>query len=446
MKLTYKFTLALLLVSLIAIGLAAVFIWGRSTYEFNRYLEGQRENDFMIAVTTYFQANNSWNGVDAYLRQQGLLPPLLEADPPPQPFVLVDLNREVLVASAPYLVGDKVRKGDIEKGIPIEVKGQTVGTVISTGQPLIRKPIDQKFADQIQQSLWLAGLGGVVVALILGSVVARSLTRPIREITDATRALAQGKLKNEVTVHTNDELGELAQSFNQMSADLARANQSRRQMTADIAHDLRNPLTVIGGYLESLLDGKLSPTKERYETMQVEVRHLQHLVDDLRTLSLTDAGELSLYRQPVSLQDLLENALLAYRLQAEQQGITIISEIEPGLPEVLLDRERMEQVLGNLISNALRYTAVDGEIRLMARQAEGRLVLVVRDNGAGIPANVLPYVFDRFYRGDPSRTGSESGLGLAISRSIVEMHGGTIRVDSQPGQGCQFTIDIPMKT
>jgi two-component system sensor histidine kinase BaeS len=441
MKLNHKLTLAFLFVSLIAIGLATIFIWGRISYEFNRYVADQRQNEFVIAATTYYQNNNSWNGVDTYLRTQNLLPPVTAINPPPQPYILVDVDRAVIVASAPYVAGEKIKKGEIDKGIPVEVNGQIVGTVISTGQPLTPKPIDQKYADQINQSLWMAGIGGMLIALILGSWLSRSLTHPIRDLTTATRALASGKLEQQVPVRSKDELGELAESFNQMSADLARANQSRRQMTADIAHDLRNPLTVIGGYLESLQDGKLKPTPERFKIMQAEVQHLQHLVDDLRILSLADAGELSIHKQPVIIKELLKKTALTYQHQAQELGIQIKVDIESNLPEIQIDLERMEQVLGNLVSNALRYTPEGGEISLSAKQSKGSLVVSIKDNGSGISPDVLPHIFERSYRGDTSRSGNESGLGLAIAKSIVELHGGNIRAESDE-TGAEFFITL----
>ena len=439
MKLTHKLTLAFLLLSLIVIGLTAVFIWGRVSYEFSQYLENQRQNEFAVAANNYYQTYHSWAGIDNYLREQKLLPPLSETNPPPQPFVLVDSNREVVIASAPYVVGEKVKQGTLDKGIPIESNGQIFGTVISTGQPLPRKPIDQKYVDQINQSLWIAGLGGIIVSLMLGLLLARSLARPVREITHATREMAQGKLEQQIPIRSKDELGELAQAFNQMSADLARANQSRRQMTADIAHDLRNPLTVIGGYLESLQDGKLQPTPERFAIMQAEVIHLQRLVEDLRTLSLADSGELKLRLQPVPPAELLERVAAAYRHQAEQLEINLKVEAEFGLPEINADIERMEQVLGNLVGNALRYTPSGGEISLLANQLAGGVVLCVKDNGSGIPSEILPHIFERSYRGDSSRSGNESGLGLAIAKSIVELHGGCIYAENN-GSGGEFFI------
>jgi len=439
MKLTHKLTLAFLLLSLIVIGLAVTLIWGLINYQFNQYLEVQRQNDFAVAAKNYYLEYRTWDGVDTYLREQQLLPPLDEVNPPPQPFVLVDINRKVIIASAPYVVGEKVKQGTLDKGIPIESGGEVFGTVISTGQPLVRNPIDQKYVDQINRGFWLAGIVGMLVALVFGLLLARSLTRPVRDLTTATRSMAQGQLEQQVPVRSGDELGELARAFNQMSADLARANRSRKQMTADIAHDLRNPLTVLSGYLESLQDGKLKPTPERFAVMQAEVTHLQRLVEDLRTLSLADAGELKLHLEPTSIPELLARVAEAYRHQAEQQQIKLKVEIEPNLPEINLDPARMEQVLGNLVSNALRYTAVDGEIRLEAKQLNGSLSVNVIDNGSGIPADILPHIFERSYRGDESRSGNESGLGLAIAKSIVELHGGSIKVESD-GNGSEFFI------
>ena len=337
----------------------------------------------------------------------------------------------------------KIKQGEIGKGIPIEFDGQVVGTVISTGQPLVRKPIEQKYIDQINQAFWVAGVAGALVALVFAIFLARSLTRPVRELTDATRAMAQGRLKQQVPVRSQDELGELAQSFNQMSADLSRATQSRKQMTADIAHDLRNPLTVISGYLESLQDGKLQPTPERFATMQAEVQQLQRLVEDLRTLSLADAGELKLHIQSVKPGELLDSVAAVFQHQAEWQKVQIKVKAEPGLPEIQVDPERLEQVLGNLVSNALRYTPEGGEISLVAEQVAGSLIVSVEDNGSGIPPEILPHIFERSYRGDPARSGDESGLGLAIVKSIIELHGGSVSAASQPGGGSCFSLTLP---
>lgn len=444
MKLTHKLTLAFLFVSLIVIGLAAVFVSVTTSTQFAQYLVDQRQVEFVATVTDYYQAHHAWAGVDTTLRAKGLLPPFAQpgAKPPdPQPFALVNQNGEVIISGGAYQHGQQVSQEVLAKSIQIEVNGKAVGAVLATGQTPTPSAIDEKYLASVRQSLWIAALGGVAMALLLGLFLARTLTRPVRDLMAATRALAQGRIERQVPVRSTDELGELAAAFNQMSAELARATQSRKQMTADIAHDLRNPLMVIGGYLESLQDGKLKPTPERFATMRAEVQHLQRLVDDLRMLSLADAGELTLHRQPVVLLELLEGVAAAYQHQAEQLNIHLVVDVEPGLAEISLDPARMEQVLGNLVSNALRYTPAGGEIRLGARHDRDRVAVSVRDTGSGIAPDVLPHIFNRSYRGDPSRNGDESGLGLAIVKAIVELHGGEIDAESA-GTGSEFSVRL----
>jgi signal transduction histidine kinase len=241
-------------------------------------------------------------------------------------------------------------------------------------------------------------------------------------------------------------MGELATSFNLMSADLAQASQLRRQMTDNIAHELRTPLSLILGYTESLSHGKLPATQETFDIMHDEAQHLSRLIDDLRTLSLVDAGELPLNRRPVDPQSLLERTRLAHAPEAQRRGISIQVEVAPDLPQVEVDPGRIAQVLENLMSNALRYTPEGGQVFLSAGAAGNSVYLRVQDNGAGIPAEDLPYVFDRFYRADKSRRRheGESGLGLAIAKSIVDAHDGTLSVDSVPGEGTTFSVVLPV--
>jgi two-component system sensor histidine kinase BaeS len=231
-----------------------------------------------------------------------------------------------------------------------------------------------------------------------------------------------------------------------MSADLARSSQLRKQMTADLAHDLRTPLSILRGYTEGLQDGRLTGSPALYTIMHGEVEHLQRLVEDLRVLSLADAGELSLTHRAIDPAALLERTGLAYFVQAEQQGIALRVEASESLPSVLVDTDRMTQVLNNLVSNALRYTT-QGSI-VLAASSDGRQVyLSVRDTGIGIEPEDLPFVFDRFYRADKARQRADSnasGLGLAIAKAIVEAHGGMLTVESAPGQGTVFTIALPV--
>jgi two-component system sensor histidine kinase BaeS len=248
-----------------------------------------------------------------------------------------------------------------------------------------------------------------------------------------------------VQVRSQDEIGQLATSFNQMSHDLAQASQMRKQLTADIAHDLRTPLTILRGYMEGLKDGALDGSPNLYDIMYEEVALLQHLVEDLRTLSLADAGELSLNVRAVDPKALLERTGLAYVMEAEQRGLDLRIEAADNLPSVMVDADRMTQVFNNLVSNALRYTS-QGSIILAASATDQQVRFEVRDTGTGISAEELAHIFDRFYRADESRQRTEdgsSGLGLAIAKAIVEVHGGQITAVSTPAQGTTFAITLP---
>jgi signal transduction histidine kinase len=334
----------------------------------------------------------------------------------------------------------------LAQGVEIEVDGQVVGTALVTGDP---PPLDRREAQYLARtnraSLY-AALAATLIALFLGVFLARRLTRPVRELTTATRAMAKGELAQQVPVRSQDELGELAASFNQMSADLARANELRRQMTADIAHDLRTPLSVIKGYTEGLRDGILQPTSETFQIIHQEAEQLSRLVEDLRTLSLADAGELTLTRQLAHPRELLERTAAAHLPRAQQLEIGLQVTAEANVPAVNVDPERMAQVLGNLVSNALRHTPAGGRISLAAAQRGSNVLLTVQDTGVGIAPDKLRRIFTRFYRGDESRQAheGESGLGLAIAKSLVELHGGAISVESTLGEGTTFAIALPV--
>jgi len=328
----------------------------------------------------------------------------------------------------------------------LEVDGQTVGWLLEPHSPFQweRNTPQATFLRTLNRVVLFSAAGALVLALVLGGILARSLTRPLRELSAATQVVAQGELGYQVEVHSKDEIGQLAGSFNQMSADLARENQLRKQTTADIAHDLRTPLSVIMGYTEALSDDKIEGSPQVYATMHHVSQHLSHLIDDLRTLSLADAGELPINLQKTAPRVLLERTSATYASQAQSREVALRVKISPDLPEIEVDPERMAQVLSNLVSNALRYTSPGGWIELSASSEQDDVTIRVQDNGAGIAPEDLPKVFTRFYRGDKSRqqTG-EAGLGLTIARSLVEAQGGCISVDSSPAEGTTFTIRFP---
>jgi signal transduction histidine kinase len=356
----------------------------------------------------------------------------------------VDQNGLIVISPNPLQRGQRVSPGELERGLPITLDGVTIGTVLTIGPPG-RDPAEDRYLARTDQALAVAALGAVLVALALGLLLARLITRPLRDLTSATRAIAAGELRQEVPVRSRDELGVLAQQFNQMSADLHRATELRRRLTADIAHDLRTPLAVLSGYLEAMRDEALRPTPARFSAMYDETRILLRLVEDLHTLSLADADELVLKRQPVHPQELLGRVAQTYADAAAQAGVELSLEPDQGAPTLLADAEQLARAIGNLVSNALRYTPPGGKVTLEAARARGGAMLVVCDTGEGIAAEHLPNIFERFYRVDDSRSQATggSGLGLAIVRSIVTAHGGSVAVSSAPGQGTRFAITLP---
>lgn len=448
-SLTWKLTLFVIGISLLSI--AIVFLLARwiTVREFDRLVIAQTRSDVIERATTHYQQTGGWQGVvDVMPRPGGREggPPPPPGQTPPRPFAILDEAGCVVLPAGRFDMGECDTAGT-ELREPLLLAGQPIGTLITvTSAPGLNR-VESAYLMRTNRAILWSAVGATLLAVVMGLVAARALVRPLQRLTTAIQAMTAGDLHQEVPVQSQDEIGELARAFNQMSADLARANQMRRQMTADIAHDLRNPLMVMIGYLEAMRDGILEPTPKRLATLYDEAHHLQHLVNDLRTLSLADAGELILQREPVDPNDLLLRAYRAWLSQAQQRDIALLCRAPEGLPSLSVDAERINQVFNNLISNALRYTPPAGRITLATQQRGEQIIFTVQDNGAGIAAEHLPFIFERFYRADPARTESdgESGLGLAIARSIVEAHGGTLRAESAGvGQGATFHIYLPL--
>ena len=442
-SLVFKLSVAFLLVSLIGIALVAFFAGRVSTSEFNNFANAQSDSVLMDQLVNYYEINGSWENLDR-VGIGGVGPNVEEV----RPFTVVDAQGEVVLGGLGQEMGNRVPRGWLNRGVRIEVDGDEVGQIIfneNRARGMVQAPRND-FTSRVNRAIFLAALGATAVSLVIGVLLARSLIKPLQEITRATQAVAQGDLKQQVPVRSDDELGKLATSFNQMSADLAQSRDLRRQMTADIAHDLRTPLSLILGHAEALSDGVLPPTPETFDVIHDEARRLNRLVEDLRLLSLAEAGELSFAVRPVQPQSLLERTVVAHTPAAQQKQVELLLDAPADLPDVEVDPDRLAQVLDNLVSNALRYTPENGRIQLTAQQTPTGIQLWVQDSGPGMDAADLAHVFDRFYRGDKSRQRHDggSGLGLAIARSIVESHNGRIWAESTPGQGASFIIELPL--
>ncbi|MCA9924817.1 MAG: HAMP domain-containing histidine kinase [Anaerolineales bacterium] len=298
--------------------------------------------------------------------------------------------------------------------------------------------------------VWMGGCGLAFALPALASMVARRAWRgiatPLADVMAAADAVADGDLSARVPEQRPGEFGSLARSFNHMAAELERSDQQRRNLTADVAHELRTPLHIIQGNLEGILDGVYEPTPDHITDTLEETQLLARLVDDLRTLSLAEAGQLPMRSEPVDVAELLADVQTSFSGQAEAAGVGLRIAIKDNRPLLVQgDADRLDQVLSNLVANGLRYTPTGGVITLTAVSQNDGIQIQVADTGSGIAPDDLPFIFDRFWRGDKARThhdGSGSGLGLAIAKQLVVGQNGRIAVTSIPGEGTTFTITL----
>lgn len=311
------------------------------------------------------------------------------------------------------------------------------------------------------RNIWLLACGAPIIVVIVAIFTMYTLYsiygRPLRQILQAIDSVAEGNLTIRVPDDDSPQFGELIKRFNKMVGDLERSEQQRRNLTADIAHELRTPLHIIQGNLEGVIDGVYQPTREHINATLDETHLLTRLVNDLQTLSLAETGQLPLHPTRFLLADLIQDLTLSFSAQAASQGIDLQTRVSNPNQEITADYDRLTQVMSNLISNAFRHTPRGGSVSIETGRASGvdrdalsgeavskRSVRIqLKDTGVGIVPEDLPFIFDRFWRGDKSRTDREhTGLGLAITKQLVLAHGGTIDVQSEVGKGTVFTIEL----
>jgi two-component system, OmpR family, sensor histidine kinase BaeS len=450
-RLLFRLTTAFLLVALVGVVVVALLTNRATTTGFRRFLDAG--------------AGSTWAGLQAdlgalYRRQgnwDGAADMLAEAvnsgrGPGSTVLSLVDNGGQVIVASSP-------RRGQGQGGgqsaaalqLPVEANGRTVATLVvnSPGQGGGRAA--EAFLAEVNRAIWWGGLVAIALALGLGAWLAYRLTGPLRQLTQATQDMSAGRRSQEIVVADRGELGELAQSFNQMAGSLAQAEHQRRQLFADVAHELRTPLSVLRGQLEAMLDGVFPLTVDNLAIAHEEALLLGRLVDDLRTLSLAEAGQLDLACREVDPREAVNQAAMAFGPLYEAEGVTLVIDAAGTMPSVWADGERLQQILGNLLSNALHFAPQGGGgepiVRLSAAPEADGVRFSVVDNGPGLTPEAQAHVFDRFWRADRSRNRSDggTGLGLAICRAIVTAHGGRIWVASQPGMETAFHFSLPVR-
>jgi two-component system sensor histidine kinase BaeS len=292
----------------------------------------------------------------------------------------------------------------------------------------------------------LAGVAVLGVATGVTVLAGRRLTRPIRALTGAARRMGDGDHGTRVAISGHDEVARLAGAFNSMAESIEANDAQRRAMIGDIAHELRTPLSNVRGYLEAAEDGVVPLDPALVESLLEESSLLQRLIDDLQDLALADAGMLRVHTEARDVVELTRQVVSAHRAGADEAGVRLVADVEPGPAMVNVDPERLRQALGNLVSNAVRFTPDGGLVTVSVRADDSSVVIAVTDNGPGIPREHLPRLFDRFYRveGSRSRETGGSGLGLSITKHLVEAHQGSVTVESVEGEGSVFTIRLPV--
>ena len=433
----------------LALALGSVSWWvsaeaERQAAEIQQLREEFRTARVGLMLSNFFADRKEWSGVQPTLEQVGSLYDWR---------ILVQDSQGRLVGDSHGGVAFPVPGTPANpRFIPVQNEGQEVGRLaVFPERPFFadaeREPSATQLADTVNRSLLWTGLAAGGAGLLLVGLFSQRALAPVRRLTTAARSLGRGDLSQRVPVFGNDELGQLGRTFNAMASGLEDAERQRRSLMADVAHELRTPLSNIQGYVEAMRDGVMEPRRETLDTLHQQVAHLIRLVEDLRLLALAEAGALDLYRQPHDMSDVLQSCAAAFQPRVEAMGLSIHLEEAIRMPLVSMDRGRIEQVIHNLIENAILHGESGGRITLSVTAEGGRVArITVADTGAGIPGEDLPHIFDRLYRVDPSRarTTGGAGLGLTIAKQLIEAHGGRIWAESVIGQGSRFIIELPL--
>ncbi len=448
-----KLGLSFIIVILVSVALVYFLTARALTADFAEFREQSKKSlarQICCLLAEYRMITGSWVGVDRLLSTQYSV--IVEGQLVVRrtslvggSFSLANETGRVFISTEQDRVGTVLSEGEIVDGIPIEGDGNRLGTLLLGGIGSVLDPAEEEFLGSVSQSALIGGGIASGIAFLLSALLITQVLSPLRLLSRATERIAHGDLPQRVTLKARDEFGRLGESFNRMIDNLRRSETIRQTMTADIAHELRTPVTIIQGSLEAILDGVYQPTTETIAPIYEEILHLGGLIDDLRDLALAEAGELRLDKEPIDLVALVEQVTETLRASVEQVP-TLHVEADSALLKLSVDPKRIHQVLSNLLSNALRVTPQDGEIRVeLSRQGE-EVELRVSDSGPGIAAEDLPHLFERFYRGDRARSRSAggSGLGLAIAKQWVEAHGGRIWAENRETGGARFVVRLPL--
>ena len=458
-RLWVRLTLAFALVAVIGIGLAALLANLAINNEFRSFVgrseASSQSSDLATKLVSYYTTRQSWNDVGTILTPnqppQGGGPqsggPQPDRFGPPLSLIVAAANGAIVFDSGQHRVGGALSQAEHDSATALKEQDQIIGYFVFTPGPVTTlRPLEQFFIDQVQQNLFVAALLASGLGLVLGLLFSRTLTRPLNRLVVAARALTAKDLSHRAEPGGTVEVANVAHAFNDMADSLQKAEELRRNLVADVAHELRTPLSVMQGTLTAQLDGVFPLDLEETAKLYDETRLLSRLVDDLRELAQVEAGQLQLNMGAIDLKRIIATTVSAFDGAAGEKQIQLNDAAADQLPMVEADSERVAQVLRVLISNALRHTPALGSITISAMPLSDQMEISVRDTGEGITPTELPNVFDRFWRGDKSRARESggSGLGLAIAKQLIEAQGGSIGVESQSGAGSRFWFKLPI--
>jgi two-component system, OmpR family, sensor histidine kinase BaeS len=429
-----RLALAFLSVALAAVALLAGLTAALAAADVSSLTNQQRANltsAIAVAAGAAWDKNDSWAAAD--------LPPVLDLATRTGAEAQIRDDHGQVVISSPRFAGHAAAP---QRNAPVVVGGDQVGQVIVRFTNSGLASADHALQSDLLRAIFGAAGLAAVLALLTGLAMARRITRPVERIIAVTRAMGRGERTARVgDIAAPAELRELATAFDQMADTRDRQDQLRRDLVADVAHELRTPVAVLQAGHEALLDGIAEPTPDQLTSLRDEVLRLARMVGDLQTLAAADAAALQLTRRLCDLADIAAAAADSLAGQFEAAGITLDRKLTPA--GIDADPRWLHQVITNLLTNALKFTSAGGRVTIEARPEGASAVLTVTDTGAGIPADELPRIFDRFWRGRQAAQLSGSGIGLAVAAELAQAHDGRLSARSEPGQGTEMTLTLP---
>ena len=472
-RLGWKLTGTILLVVAVCISLMAIMVNLITTNEFNRYVSQSnmsRIQDIADSIGDFYNTQENWTGIGEVIDK-----------------LVWSANSRIVVAdNSGVIVGDTEQEWLAEysdaigllNGTPIIVSGNSIGEAFvftssqgnghgaghmgGQGQQwvqytdnsnMILDTAQQDYLDQVNRAIRISAITGIAIALILGFLLTQYLINPIKALTGGARHITGGDLTYRVKVSSGDEIGELTETFNTMASRLEASEQTRKQLMADITHELKTPLTVIGGTVDGIMDGVFNPDIKHLETIKEQTTLLTRLIEDLRDISLAETGQLKLEKVYSDISELTGQVVAQFEKSAAEKGLKLQFNDMKALPKLLIDPARIKQAITNLLTNAIRHTPANGmiSISIESRDKSERfgaehILISVSDTGEGIPPEHLPHIFDRFYRAKTARSRNDggTGLGLAIASQMILAHGGSLWAESEPGTGSTFFIALPI--